>query len=202
MGGDIRSKNGLGVVESEHETFMKQGNPREVLALREVRSLARTFSRGDFTSAMTIALELSRYVTRKEKFYAGITDLVRAYALWHAFDRKGTLGKLRQALGRLEPFAVNHEALFKANLAVLEDIQQDGQCLRASKAPLPERSGTARSCAACWQRGKGHGSPSLRRPGHPRRSAALAWRLRAGPSVPLHGCRRQGQSSRLDGPCP
>lgn len=107
---------------------------------------------------MTIALELSRYVTGKEKFYAGIADLVQAYALWNAFDHKVALGKLRQALGRLEPFAVNHEALFrvlalfKDNLAVLEDIQQDGQCLRASKAPLPERSGTARSCAACWQR--------------------------------------------------
>lgn len=44
MGGDIRSKNGLGVVESGHETFMKQDNLREVLALREVRSLARTFN--------------------------------------------------------------------------------------------------------------------------------------------------------------
>lgn len=44
MGGDIRSKNGLGVVESGHETFMKQDNLREVLALREVRSLARTLN--------------------------------------------------------------------------------------------------------------------------------------------------------------
>lgn len=149
VGGDIRSKNGLGVVESGHETFMKQDNPWEVMALREVRSLARTFNRGDFASAMNIALELSRHVTGKEKFYAGIADLVQAYALWDAFDHKGALGKLRQALGRLEPFAVNHEALFRAlalfkeNLALLETIQQDGQCLRASKAPLPEGSGRA-----------------------------------------------------------
>ena len=149
VGGDIRSKNGLGVVESGHETFMKQDNPWEVMALREVRSLARTFNRGDFASAMNIALELSRHVTGKEKFYAGIADLVQAYALWDAFDHKGALGKLRQALGRLEPFAVNHEALFRAlalfkdNLALLETIQQDGQCLRASKGPLPEGSGRA-----------------------------------------------------------
>lgn len=147
VGGDIRSKNGLGVVESGHETFMKQDNPWEVMALREVRSLAWTFNRGDFTSAMTIALELSHHVTGKEKFYAGIADLMQAYALWDTFDHKGALSKLRQALGRLEPFAVNHEALFwvlalfKDNLALLETVHQDGQCLRASKGPLPEGSG-------------------------------------------------------------
>jgi len=34
VGGESRTKNGLGVVESGRETFMRQDNPWEVMALR------------------------------------------------------------------------------------------------------------------------------------------------------------------------
>ena len=147
VGGGVRSKNGLGVVESGHETVMKQDNPWEVMALREVRTLARAFNAGNFTAATGLAQALSRKVTGKEKFYTGVKDLVQAYALWDAFDHKGAVNTLRQALGRLEAFAVNHDALFRAldhfkhSLADLEAIQQDAQALRAAKGPLPEGSG-------------------------------------------------------------
>lgn len=152
VGGDTRSKNGLGVVESGHETFMKQDNPWEVMALREVRSLARFFNAGDFTAALTIARELTVKVSGKEKFYGGIAELMEGCALWDAFDHGKALSKLRQALGRLEAFALGHTPLFdlltdfRNQQTRLEQIVQDARFLRSSTETPPADCGGAYLC--------------------------------------------------------
>ena len=138
VGGDVRSKNGLGVVESGSERFMRQDNPWEVMALRELRSLAAFFNGGDFAAAARIAETLAGKVSGKERFYGGITDLTQACAQWDAFDHKNAQARLRQAIGKLEAFALNHAPLqqllaaFKECQLLLERIQEDARILRSS----------------------------------------------------------------------
>ena len=152
VGGDTRSKNGLGVVLPGHETIMRQDNPWEILALREVRDLASAFNSYEFTVANSIASQLGSKVPGKEKFYAGIADLVYAYSLWDTFDHKGALARMRQAIGRLEPFTVNSLLFLKlldsvrGSLVLLEKIQQDAQFLRAAKPKLPQQCGHSYLC--------------------------------------------------------
>lgn len=147
VGGSNRTKSGLGVVKTGHEVFMRQDNPWDVMALREVRNLARSFNTGQFAAALEIAKELAINATTAEKFYSPVRELMHAYCLWDGFAHKAALASLRQAISRLEPFAVNnpqwHEQLdlFKKSKATLEDVQQDAQELGASKGKLSPTCG-------------------------------------------------------------
>lgn len=149
VGGGNRTKDGLGVVQTGHEVFMRQDNPWDVMGLREVRNLVRSFNAGQFASALEAAKELAANATTTKKFYSSISELMYAYCLWDGFDHKAALAMLRQAISRLEPFAVNnprwHEqlCLFKRSEAALADVQQDAQELRAFKGKLSPTCGTA-----------------------------------------------------------
>lgn len=147
VGGESRTKNGLGVVESGHETFMRQDNPWEVMALREVRTLARAFNADHFAVALETARDLADHVSENRGFYGGVRDLVQAYAQWDAFDHKSALSMLRQAINRLKPFAFGKTRLcdqlakFEESMAVLDKVQQDAQELRSSRAALSSSVG-------------------------------------------------------------
>ena len=149
VGGDTRSKNGLGVVESGHECFLKQDNPWEVMALREVRQLANFFNAGDFAAALSLAGILAQKVSGKEKFYGAVTDMVKAFTLWDAFEHEPAANTLRQALGKLTPFAGKHGPLqqllgvLRTQQDVLEEVRQDAAALKKSQNALTERHGQA-----------------------------------------------------------
>lgn len=147
VGGESRTKNGLGVVESGRETFMRQDNPWEVMALREVRNLARAFNADYFAAALETARDLADHVSENRGFYGGVRDLVQAYAQWDAFDHKNALSMLRQAINRLKPFAVGKTRLcdqlanFEKSMGELDKVQQDAQELRSSRAALSSSAG-------------------------------------------------------------
>ncbi len=148
IGGDRRSKEGLGVVESGHELLMHQDNPWEVTALREVRNLAHLFNSGRFAAALDIARRLAEHMAGREKFYAAVADVLEAYAAWDGFDHKTALKKLRQGIGRLEPYAYGHGRLhrqleiFRRNGEELERVQLDAQGLLSPDA-VPQFGGRA-----------------------------------------------------------
>jgi CRISPR-associated protein (TIGR02710 family) len=152
VGGHRRTKAGLGVVETGHENFMRQDNPWDVMALREVRALARSFNAGEFVAAWKTAKELAANTTAAEKFYAPVRELVYAYCLWDGFEHTNALRKLTEAIGRLEPFAMNNAQwrnqldLFKKSKTTLENVQRDAEELRSSKGTLSSNRGTAYLC--------------------------------------------------------
>ncbi len=152
VGGDVRGKDGLGVVESGHEKILKRDNPWEVMALREVQALANAFNRGDFAAAHGMAKELAEKIPDKKNFYGGLADLTESCLLWDAFSHDTALKKMRQALGRLEPFSTRNAPLltvlrnFQGVLAVLEEVQKDAQRLRSPSTPLGEDCGHAYLC--------------------------------------------------------
>jgi CRISPR-associated protein (TIGR02710 family) len=152
VGGASRTKAGLGIVKTGHEIFMQQDNPWDVMALREVRNLARSFNSGEFAAAWEIAKELAANVTTDGKFYTCLNDLVEAYCLWDGFAHKRALNKLNESIGRLEPFALNTPRwrkqldLFKESKGTLEKVEQDAQELRAAKGRVSPTCGRAYLC--------------------------------------------------------
>lgn len=150
VGGDTRVKNGLGVVETGHEKILKQDNPWDVMALREVQSLANAFNRRDFATAHGTAKRLATHIPGdKKNFYGAIADLTESFLLWDAFDHKSARNKMTQALGRLDPFSKTHEPLqeqlrrFQECFTALENIQEDAERLRSSNKTLESDSGQA-----------------------------------------------------------
>lgn len=150
VGGSSRTKAGLGIVESGAETVVQDANPWDVLALREVRALARAFNRAQFADALAIAQELAGNVNESRKrFYAATADMVEAYMRWDAFSHKAALTKLRQAMGRLAPYASGAPRLAHLLRAVQQDVerleilQQDAQALRGTSTPKTAGVGRA-----------------------------------------------------------
>ncbi len=149
VGGRVRNKNGLGIVMDGHETYLMKDNPWDVMALREVRQLTGFFNEGDFAAALSIAERLAGNVSGKEKFYGGVRDLVKAFALWDAFSHKDALTQLTQAIGKLTPFAHHHEPLqqqldiLRMQQTVLERVKQDADALKRSPKNLAEGQGQA-----------------------------------------------------------
>ncbi len=149
VGGGVRTKEGLGVVQSGTEFVVQDANPWDVLALREARALARSFNHAQFTDALTTAHGLAEHMDdqRRQKFYSAIADMVEGYALWDSFDHKAALGKLRQAESRLTPYTYNAARLskltdtVKKDLERLEALQQDAQFLRSKDAPKSDAHG-------------------------------------------------------------
>lgn len=135
VGGDSRTKAGLGIVETGHEVLLRQDNPWDVMALREIRNLAHAFNSGQFATTAEIAKKIAANVTEAKKFYSPLATLMEAYFLWDGFNHSSALEMFKQAVGRLEPFAMNNPlwgkqlALFKKNMRHLEDAQQEAKKL-------------------------------------------------------------------------
>lgn len=142
VGGTTRTKGGVGVVEQGCESVKHEDNPWDVLALREVRALARAFNHAQFADALNIARGLANNMDEgsgAQKFYAAIADMVQGYMLWDSFDHASALAKLRQAQSRLVPFSDDGRVArllrgLERDVARVERLQQDVAELRGKGA--------------------------------------------------------------------
>ncbi len=101
IGGNQRSKNGLGTVIDGTEKIMRLANPWEVLAFSPIRQLVDAFNAHDFAQAARIALELAQAGERADLFRA-LAHLGEAYALWDGFDYVAAKAAFPKALQALE----------------------------------------------------------------------------------------------------
>ncbi|MBQ7585955.1 MAG: TIGR02710 family CRISPR-associated protein [Desulfovibrionaceae bacterium] len=143
IGGNFRTKGGLGVVEPGQEVVIQDANPWVVLALREVQSLARSFNQAQFADALSTAKNLNQKLEdpSQQKFYGAVADLIHAYMLWDSFDHNNALMKLRQAITRLSPYAAKGSRLetflstLEQNKEQLNAINEDAKALQAKNPP-------------------------------------------------------------------
>lgn len=164
VGGRIRSKEGLGIVEPGTEFVVQDANPWDVLALREVRSLAYAFNHAQFADALAIAQTLAENTDgTPKKFYGAIVDLVHGYMLWDSFNHKKALSLLSRAHDRLAPYGVGNPRIaellriLKRDMERVELLQQDAAPLRSNpgqhgaeqgRTYLLDLLGNAHRCAA------------------------------------------------------
>lgn len=139
VGGSARTKGGVGVVEPGAESVCQEDNPWDVLALREVRALARAFNHAQFADAMSIAQELANKMNEgsaSQKFYGAIAGMVNGYMLWDSFAHDKAHNLLRQANERLIPFAKDGEPMsgllrgLEMDVERLNLLRQDAAALR------------------------------------------------------------------------
>lgn len=164
VGGSARTKGGLGIVETGTEFVVQDANPWDVLALREVRSLAYAFNHAQFADALGIAQALAENTDDSAKnFYSAIGDMVHGYMLWDSFNHKKALAHLERAQKRLAPYAVGNSRIgellriLKHDVGQVKRLQEDADALRnpvvqegkePGRAYLLDLLANAQRCAA------------------------------------------------------
>ncbi|RRD69558.1 MULTISPECIES: TIGR02710 family CRISPR-associated CARF protein [unclassified Desulfovibrio] len=150
VGGDRRTKGGLGIVQAGYERCLQLDNPWNVMGVREIRGMVHAFNAGQFSAALETARDLAgRSTSGRQKFYRAVCDLTEAYYQWDAFSHGAAHQKLRQAIGRLEPYAMQNELLgavcdaCEKSREILAEVENDVRALRTTSGHLPPSCGMA-----------------------------------------------------------
>lgn len=96
VGGDQRTKEGVGIVKSGHEKVHTTVNPWDVLGYQAVNDFIVLFDRYAFAAAGDVAAKAKQQVSasdRKREF-AVLEQLARAFDAWDRFDHASSLAAL------------------------------------------------------------------------------------------------------------
>lgn len=100
VGGDIRTKDGVGVVESGSERVQSSLSPWDIYAIEELRLLRDFFNTCLFDSAAQVA----EYLKKRDlsegyiKLAKTMHVIAQAYAQWDRFDYKSALNQMKNAI--------------------------------------------------------------------------------------------------------
>lgn len=147
VGGNTRTKDGLGIVTTGNETILPLDNPWDILALRELQTIAHSFAACQFdTVAKTAGILASKADTQKP-YYTTLKNMGNAYGLWDIFQHKRALTELERTKRELAPYAIqqrlkNVYATITNNAAFLTTVCEDMQHIRGGKN-LPPETGKA-----------------------------------------------------------
>lgn len=123
VGGQVRTKEGLGTVLDGSEAVLLSPNPWDVLALDLKRRMARQFNQGQFAEAMHTAEEAATRVSIERRgLYDDLRALFEGYLRWSLFDYASAEGPLRKALTGLH--RVNDPSLAVFLQQVARDIDR------------------------------------------------------------------------------
>lgn len=85
VGGEKRTKNGVGTVEDGHEKIYPSVNPWDVLAIEEKRKIALLFNRYQFKAAKDLIDTLQGKNTKYKSLFKKIGFLIEGYYKWDLF---------------------------------------------------------------------------------------------------------------------
>lgn len=150
VGGSQRTKTGLGIVESGHETIIQMDNPWDAMGLREARSLVQSFNAGQFDAAREKAIFLKSRDSEYSAFYAALAVLIEAFGNWDIFNYKKARTLFKDSLGRLDSYNNRRHNNFrplygelKRSFAALEQAAGDAEVLKKPFEPLEAGTGAA-----------------------------------------------------------
>ncbi|WP_458400089.1 TIGR02710 family CRISPR-associated CARF protein [Mailhella sp.] len=131
IGGGLRTKDGLGIVQDGEERLMRLANPWQVLAFAHIQQLADAFSSCQFQEAEKLARLIAEHGVRP-RFFEALADLCHAYALWDGFQ-------YAEAAEVFEPALLNLEAEAGASLEnFCTKARQNGLALKTAAAELAD----------------------------------------------------------------
>lgn len=174
VGGSLRTKTGLGIVESGHEIILQMDNPWDAIGLREARSLVQSFNAGQFAAAREKADFIRSRDSEYSSFYAALAVVIEAFRNWDIFNYKKAGALFKEGLGRLEFYNNRRHKNFcplfgelKKAFAELEQAAKEAALLRKpfqqleagiGAAYLRDLVGNARRCAK-----RGHNDDAVAR---------------------------------------
>ncbi len=100
VGGDRRSKEGVGVVESGAERVVHCANPWDAFGYQAVEEAVTVFNHGGYAAAAALLEQALRCATDPsvKRELSTLLALTEAYAAWDRFDHKTAEGKFANAL--------------------------------------------------------------------------------------------------------
>lgn len=101
IGGGVRTKDGLGIVQDGEERLMRLANPWQVLAFAHIQQMADAFNSFQFQEAGKLARLIAEHGVRP-CFFEALADLCHAYALWDGFRYAEAVEVFEPALLKLE----------------------------------------------------------------------------------------------------
>lgn len=106
VGGDDRSKGGIGVVVNGKERMWFLDNPWDEIALVERREAAILFNRARYASAVeTLDKCVGKVSEGSKAFFRALKEMVEGYGLWDMFNHKRGKAKLYRSLDILSTYA-------------------------------------------------------------------------------------------------
>jgi CRISPR-associated protein (TIGR02710 family) len=124
VGGEKRTKDGVGVVVSGAEKVVHQANPWNALGYQAVEDFIVLFDQADFVAAAGIATAAKMRVSRpdRKRELNAIEQLAKAFDAWDRFDHQGALN----TFGIVEQTANDLRAVLAPQTAehALEDVRR------------------------------------------------------------------------------
>lgn len=120
VGGDRRTKGGVGIVETGHERVYTHVNPWDFMALKERRRVSELFNTFQFKAAMELLRDLSENASTMRSTYRFLTFLAEGYYFWDLFRHA-------EARGRFEK--VRFDDLLESSDPGVRQIAQDTRSL-------------------------------------------------------------------------
>ncbi len=135
VGGDLRTKKGLGTVESGHEVLLTLQNPWDVLAVNSLRDIALLFNNHHFRPAATLATDAAAKTEGLRPLFKALENMSLAYFHWDTFHYKPALQRLNSAHAAIEKMLVASavDALeelrrsLATNILALEELAEESR---------------------------------------------------------------------------
>jgi len=106
VGGDERSKGGVGVVVNGKERMRFLDNPWDEIALSERREVSVLFNKARYSSAAYLLGKCIEKVSREQKpYFKALQEMVRGYDLWNRFQHREAKEKLFKSRDILMTFS-------------------------------------------------------------------------------------------------
>jgi CRISPR-associated protein (TIGR02710 family) len=106
VGGDERSKGGVGVVLDGKERMLFLDNPWDIIALAERKEVSILFNKARYASAADLIGKCFDKVSREQKpYFRALQGMVRGYDLWDRFQHREAKEKLYRSRDTLMVFS-------------------------------------------------------------------------------------------------
>ena len=103
IGGNKRSKDGVGIVVDGEERHILLGNPWQELAVNELELIDQLFNKARYLSVVEKIEEIKEKVdVRLLGLYSALGDLVKGYYEWDCFRHRKSKNLIKSALAKLK----------------------------------------------------------------------------------------------------
>lgn len=134
VGGDERSKGGVGIVVNGKERVWFLENPWNEIAFTEKKEASILFNKARYSSASEILEKCVERVNKEKRpFFKALIEMVRGYELWDSFKHKQAKVKLYRCKDVLTAYASGSEKAellnlvqkIEENIGFLENLDQN-----------------------------------------------------------------------------
>lgn len=97
VGGNERTKNGIGIVIDGHETIFKSVNPWDFFAVNEKYTISVLFNNYQFRAASEIARQASEKSTRYKSLFKKLSFIIDGYYHWDLLRHDNAIERFKKA---------------------------------------------------------------------------------------------------------